>query len=109
VTALIDWQLAVIALAISPIIFLLSRIHCRHVRSRWDRSRELEGATMSVVQEVLSVLRGVKGVRPRAAGDGALVAPSHRRQHADSAINGGFDKRSAQSAPRPGSRSIGRC
>lgn len=94
VTALIDWQLAVIALAISPIIFLLSRIHCRYVRSRWDRSRELEATTMSLVQEVLSVLRVVKAFgrerqeTERFARGSRQVIDANMRI---AAINGGFD------------------
>jgi ATP-binding cassette subfamily B protein len=94
VTALIDWQLAVVALAISPAIFLLSRVHCRFVRSRWDRSRELEGATMSVVQEVLSVLRVVKAFGRERQETDRFAARSRQVIGANlriAAINGGFD------------------
>jgi ATP-binding cassette subfamily B protein len=91
---LIDWQLAVVALAIAPIIYLISRVHCRVVRSRWDRSRELEGATMSVVQEVLSVLRVVKAFGRERQETERFAARSRQVIAANlriAAINGGFD------------------
>ncbi len=94
VTALIDWQLAVVALTISPVIFLVSRIHCRTVRSRWDRSRELEGATMSVVQEALSVLRVVKAFGRERHETERFARRSRQVIDANlriAAINGGFD------------------
>lgn len=94
VTAVIDWQLAAVALAVSPIIFLLSRIHSRCVRPCWDQSRRLEGATLSIVQEVLSVLRVVKAFG-REGHETERFARRSRRVIATNlwiaAINGWFD------------------
>ncbi|MBP2235308.1 ATP-binding cassette subfamily B protein [Sinorhizobium kostiense] len=94
VTAVIDWQLAAVALAVSPIIFLLSRVHSQCVRPCWDQSRELEGGTLSIVQEVLSVLRVVKAFG-REGHETERFARRSRRVIATNvriaAINGGFD------------------
>ena len=60
VTARIDWQLALIALAVSPVLFLLTRAFRQHLRSRWSELKQLEGSAMSVVQEALASVRVVK-------------------------------------------------
>lgn len=60
VTARIDWQLALIALAVSPVLFLLTRAFRQHLRSRWSELKQLEGSAMAVVQEALASVRVVK-------------------------------------------------
>ena len=60
ITARIDWQLALIALAISPIFFLLARSYQKQLRRQWRQTKEIESETLSVVQEVLTALRVVK-------------------------------------------------
>ena len=60
VTARFDWQLAVVALAVSPVLFLLAELYRRRIRSRWSEIKALESSTMSVVQEVLGSVRVVK-------------------------------------------------
>lgn len=60
VTARIDGQLALVALAISPVLFLLSRGYAGRIRPRYRELRELESSELSVVQEVLSAIRVVK-------------------------------------------------
>lgn len=60
VTALVDWQLALIALAVCPVIFGLSRRHITRVRGDYRQVRELESSALSVVQETLGALRVVK-------------------------------------------------
>ena len=59
VTARIDWQLALVALAVSPALFLLTMASRHRLRSRWHEV-ELESSAMSVVQEVLGAVRAVK-------------------------------------------------
>jgi ATP-binding cassette, subfamily B, bacterial len=56
----IDWRLAVIALAVIPELFLLTRSCSRRVRSGSYKIKELDSSAMSVVQEVLSSLVVVK-------------------------------------------------
>lgn len=60
VTASIDWQLALIAMAISPFLFMLSKTYRPLFRVQSWQVRELESSALSVIQEVLSSLRVVK-------------------------------------------------
>ena len=60
VTALIDWQLALVALAVSPFLFLVTRISSGRLRTEWLDYQEFESSAMSVVQEVLGTVRVVK-------------------------------------------------
>ena len=56
----LDWQLAVVALTVSPILFLLTRVYRQRLRSQWRDVKKLESGALSVVQEVLTTLRVVK-------------------------------------------------
>ncbi|BDA69611.1 ATP-binding protein of ABC transporter [Rivularia sp. IAM M-261] len=60
VTARINLQLAIIALAISPLLYCLSRLYSRRLRQQWRGAKKLESAAFSVVQEVLAAMRVVK-------------------------------------------------
>jgi ATP-binding cassette subfamily B protein len=60
VTFLIDWQLALVALAIVPFLALLSTHFRRRLRQRSHEVKKLESGALSVVQEVLTGLRVVK-------------------------------------------------
>jgi ATP-binding cassette subfamily B protein len=59
-TAQFDFELSLVALAVSPSLFLLAEFYRRRIRSRWTAVKELESATMSVAQEVLGSMRVVK-------------------------------------------------
>lgn len=60
VTARIDWQLALIALAIAPVLFFITHFSGSHLRTRWTKAKELESSALSVIQETLASLRVVK-------------------------------------------------
>ena len=60
VTASLDLQLAMIALAICPVLFWLSRRHVFVIRDGYRELKDLETSAMGVVQEVLSAVRVVK-------------------------------------------------
>jgi ATP-binding cassette, subfamily B, bacterial len=60
VTSRINWQLALIALMISPIILMVSQAYRAHLRKLAQRVTTLESSAASVVQEVLGALRVVK-------------------------------------------------
>jgi ATP-binding cassette, subfamily B, bacterial len=60
VTARMDWQLAFIALTVSPILFALTRIFGHRLHRRWKEIKLLDSSAMSVIQEVLSSVRVVK-------------------------------------------------
>ncbi len=56
----LSWQLSLVALAISPVLFLLARSYSPQLRRRWGEVKELESSALSVVQEVLTAMRVVK-------------------------------------------------
>lgn len=60
VTMKIDWELAIVAMVISPILFFLSNVYRPRLRSGSREVKKLEKSAMGVVQEVLGGLRVVK-------------------------------------------------
>jgi ATP-binding cassette, subfamily B, bacterial len=60
VVARLDWQLAAVALAISPILYLGARTFNPRLRNQWGHITRLDSSAFSVVQETLSALRVVK-------------------------------------------------
>jgi ATP-binding cassette subfamily B protein len=60
ITLRIDWQLAIVALTVSPILFLSSRALVPHLRSKWHEAYKLQSSALSIVQEVLAAVRVVK-------------------------------------------------
>jgi ATP-binding cassette subfamily B protein len=60
VTFRLDWQLALVALAVSPVLFILVRIYRLRLRRQSRQLKKFESATLSVVQEVLTAVRVVK-------------------------------------------------
>ena len=60
VTARIDRQLALVALAIAPFLFAVSVSYRRRLRRQSREIKKLESSALSVVQEVLTALRVVK-------------------------------------------------
>ena len=60
VMARIDWSLALVALTIAPVLFVISQFYSRRLKLRWREAKDLESATLSIVQEVLSAVRVVK-------------------------------------------------
>jgi ATP-binding cassette subfamily B protein len=60
ITFRIDWQLALVALAVSPFLFMITRAYRRPLRRQSRQVKRLESSALSVVQEVLGSLRVVK-------------------------------------------------
>ncbi len=56
----LDSRLALVALAISPILFVITRLYRRNLRQQSRQVKKLESAALSVIQEVLTSLRVVK-------------------------------------------------
>ena len=57
---MIDVGLALVALAVTPILFLLTRGCSRLVRERSIKVKEIDSAAMSIIQEVLGSIRVIK-------------------------------------------------
>ncbi len=60
VTFRINWQLALVAMSVSPAIYLLSRAYRKRLRHQSREVKKLESSALSVIQEVLSAARVVK-------------------------------------------------
>jgi ATP-binding cassette, subfamily B, bacterial len=60
VTALIDWQLALVAIAVAPPLLVISWFYRRTLRFKSRRVKRLESGAMSVVQEALGAARVVR-------------------------------------------------
>ena len=60
VTARISWQLAIVALTVSPAVFLVSRTYRRRLRGQSREARKIESSALGVVHEVLGAARVVK-------------------------------------------------
>jgi ATP-binding cassette, subfamily B, bacterial len=60
VTARIDWQLALVALAVSPLLFLVTSVYRPRLRSQSRKVKKIESSALSVLQEVLAAVRVVK-------------------------------------------------
>jgi ATP-binding cassette subfamily B protein len=72
----IDWQLALVALAVSPILFLLTHVYGRRLRKRSKEVKKLESAALSVVQEVMAAVRVVKAFGQESREEGRFVSQS---------------------------------
>jgi ATP-binding cassette subfamily B protein len=60
VTFLIDRQIAIVALAVCPLLYWITRTFNRRLRERWFQVKDLDSSAMRVVQEALSSVRVVK-------------------------------------------------
>jgi ATP-binding cassette, subfamily B, bacterial len=60
VTFRIDWQLGLVALAVSPFLFLSAWAYGRRLRNRWREIYQLDSSALSVVQEALAAIRVVQ-------------------------------------------------
>ena len=56
----IDWQLALVALAVSPFLFILARMYNKRMRPQYRAAWRMDSAAIAVVQEVLAAFRVVK-------------------------------------------------
>jgi ATP-binding cassette subfamily B protein len=60
VTARIDYQLALVALGVVPILVLITIVSSQRLRRGWEQAKSFESTAYNVVQEVLTGLRVVK-------------------------------------------------
>jgi ATP-binding cassette subfamily B protein len=60
VTAAIDRELALIALAVSPLLLAVTWCSKRRLRRQWRTTKDLESSALAVIQEALTSLRVVK-------------------------------------------------
>jgi ATP-binding cassette, subfamily B, bacterial len=94
VTARIDVPLAVVAMSVSPLLFLLSRTFGPRLRRNWKEIKQLDSSAMGVVQEVLSAVRVVKAFGREDREHDRFLSHSNRRVRRElevSALQGSFD------------------
>ena len=94
VTAVIDWQIALVAVGILPILYLLTTFCRLLLRVEWAKLKDLESSAMSVLHEVLNSLRVVKSFGAEDFEHGRFVAKSQqtvRGQVRLALVQGGFD------------------
>jgi ATP-binding cassette, subfamily B, bacterial len=60
IIVVLDWQLAVVAVAISPVLYIGARTFNPRLRNQWGQITHFDSSAFSVVQEALSALRVVK-------------------------------------------------
>jgi ATP-binding cassette subfamily B protein len=60
ITAQINWDLALVALGVIPVLYLITFVSSRRLRRGWETAKNLESTAYTVVQEVLTGLRVVK-------------------------------------------------
>jgi ATP-binding cassette, subfamily B, bacterial len=60
VTAMIDWQLALVAIGICPVLLMVSWRYRRRLRDQSRQVKKLESGAMSVIQEALAATRVVQ-------------------------------------------------
>lgn len=60
VTSLINARLALVALAVLPLLFVVTRVYGRKLRTGWKGQKKLESSIMKNVQETLGGVRVVK-------------------------------------------------
>ncbi len=60
VTLRINWRLGLVALAVSPLLFFISRYYRRRLRQHSREMRKLDSSALSVVHEALGAARVVK-------------------------------------------------
>jgi ATP-binding cassette, subfamily B, bacterial len=60
VMARIDWSLALVALAVVPVLYVVLQAYSRRLKLQWREAKNVENSTLSIVEEVLSSVRVVK-------------------------------------------------
>jgi len=93
VTARINLQLAVVAMAVAPVMFLIAQAYGGRLRNQWHKVHETDQSAFSVVQEALAAVRVVKafGQEDREAGRYVRYSGESIRQNIRVAlIEGGF-------------------
>src|SRR5262249_12536492 len=60
IMAQVNWQFALVALGIVPVLFLITAASSRRLRDGWEKTKDLESTAYTHTQEVLTGLRVVK-------------------------------------------------
>jgi len=94
VTAKIDGEIVFIALSVSPLLFIFTRVFGRRLKERWTDLKLMESSANSIVQEVLSSMRVVKAFGREEHEHGRFMLQSNERmkmQIRTYLLQGGYD------------------
>jgi ATP-binding cassette, subfamily B, bacterial len=82
VTARLDWPIAAIALAISPLLVMIARRSGRQVRQGYEGVKQLDASAMLVLSEALTFVRTVKAAGREGFEGERFAVRSHERMQA---------------------------
>jgi ATP-binding cassette subfamily B protein len=82
VTIQINMELALVALSVSPVIFILSRTYRRRLRHQSREVKKIESSALSVVQEVLGAIKVVKAFGQESREDARFAQKSNEGMRA---------------------------
>jgi ATP-binding cassette subfamily B protein len=91
VTVQVDWQVALIALGVMPLLYVLVSASRRRLRRAWLEVKEIEKTSLSVVQNALGSIRLVKAFGREGHEEGRFLeqASAGMREHVKVALLGG--------------------
>ena len=82
VTARINWKFALVGLAVSPFILLVSQYYRRQMRRQSRKVKHIESSALSVVQEVLGSVRVVRAFGQEEREEGRFMQKSNEGMQA---------------------------
>jgi len=82
VTARINWKFALVGLAVSPFVLLVSQHYRRQLRSQSRKVKNIESSALSVVQEVLGSVRVVRAFGQEEREQGRFMQKSNEGMQA---------------------------
>ncbi|WP_447985930.1 ABC transporter ATP-binding protein [Nitrospira sp. Nam74] len=59
-TFLIDWQLAIVGIVVTPPLLILTRYYSKQLRAKWTEVKKIDSENATVMQEALAAYRLVK-------------------------------------------------
>src|SRR5262245_8394420 len=77
----IDWSLALVALAVVPVLCVVLHAYGRRLKLQWREAKNIENSTLSVVEEVLSSVRVVKAFAQEEREQQRYVQSARRSLH----------------------------
>lgn len=79
----LDWQIALVAMGVSPVLFLLTWYYQERMRDSWSSLKKQESKALSIVQELLTTIRTIKAYGQEDREHNRFVAQSMRslKQH----------------------------
>jgi ATP-binding cassette subfamily B protein len=86
VTSWLDWSLALVALLICPLLWMITHVFGGRLRDLWDSVKDLDSHAMGVVQEVLGAVRVVKAFGQEGREHRRFVQQSETRLHGQLAL-----------------------